>query len=210
MAKKRVITRRKGKRRPGRQWTPLLTPALAEAMRCYLISHCPTITKLCDVFSIHRSTFYDWLNEHKDLRDAVKAAREEALERLADKARTSLEKLVEGFKYTETTRELMKDKLVITKRVRKFVAPSEKAIEFALKNVEPEFWQDRQEIEHTGHVPITIINYADSKATGSGDHAPPQLPAPAVPIALTSGDGRGGSEGGGGVAPESGQGQDLD
>ena len=52
-----------------------------------------------------------------------------------------------GYSYTETTRELVGTKMVITKEVVKEVQPDTTAQIFWLKNRRPDIWRDRKDLE---------------------------------------------------------------
>jgi hypothetical protein len=176
MAKK--IPKKLRRRKVGRPKEPILTPALVEAMRRYILDVSPTTTKLAQVFGIARSTFYLWLEKEPGLKEAIDVTRDQERMLLREDAELSLGKLVRGFKYSETTWEPTKDgKLAVTKKARKFFAPSERAVEFALKNLEPKQWRERQEIEHSGNVPVTIISYAEYQAQQDGSDVEPIDPA---------------------------------
>ncbi len=204
MAKK-LVKKRLRKRKPGRPLDKIKTPELVDAIRRYIIEHHPTVAVLCRTFNITKQTFYRWQKEDKDLKAAIDEAREISDHLLAEKARCSLEKLVKGIRWKEKTREAVpvlvskKSKktkpgaLVLTKTVTKFIPPSERAIEFALKNVEPDKWKDKHEVEHSGGLVVQVVNYADTVA--------PQLPAEAVSSPDSASDRLRGKAGGGRVAP---------
>ncbi len=95
------------------------------------------------------STLYEWKKQHSEISEALKKGKE-VVDRQVENA---LLKRALGYKYKETTRELIKDKesgeyeLQITKIVEKEVVPDVTAQIFWLKNRKPEEWRDKRDIE---------------------------------------------------------------
>lgn len=177
LVKKSLRRRRAGNR--GR----LLTPNLVDAIRRELINSTqrPTFIRICNIFDLSETTFYRWLKENKDLREAVEEAKAIGRQRLAELAEGSLGRLVKGIRWKEETKEADKDgNLKLVKTVTRFIPPNERAVEFALKNIEPERWKDRQEVEHSGGIVVQVVSYADTVAT--------QLQPAALPNPATEGD----------------------
>jgi hypothetical protein len=103
---------------------------------------------------ITKKTFIIWKKEHTELAHAVRAAKFEFdsdnIERTACKCAT-------GYFYTETTKELSKadpesgkQKLIVTKTVKKHVAANITAIIFWLKNRRKAEWSDKQQVDIPG------------------------------------------------------------
>ena len=86
---------------------------------------------------IGRDTFYLWLREKPEFSDAYKKGKEDA----TDLVENALFKSTQGF---------MAD--------GKYIAPSQTAQIFWLKNKRPDKWSDKKEVEHSGEVKQTIIN----------------------------------------------------
>jgi len=118
------------------------------------------------LFSVSKATIAGWKNAYPEFKTAVLEGK-----RLYDNdnAVESLNSLVSGIKYTETTKEIMpvgKEKvyddddnetgektiykMIPTKRVRKFIPPNIKAIQFHLTNRDPESWKLVKAMEITG------------------------------------------------------------
>lgn len=101
---------------------------------------------------ISRSTLSVWKTKYPDISDALKKGKE-VVDREVENA---LLKRALGYRYTETTKEAVKDpetgevKMTVTKKVTKQVSPDTTAQIFWLKNRKPDKWRDKQEYEdHT-------------------------------------------------------------
>ncbi|CAJ0600766.1 unnamed protein product [Cylicocyclus nassatus] len=114
-----------------------------------------TIERFCKAMDIRKDTFYRWMSNSSDFSDAIKTAKDEFKRNIAKTAEESLFKLCEGYDYTETRTEYVTDKNgkpVIKNQVmtKKHVHPNTAAIIFALTNVDPERWKQRNQTELTG------------------------------------------------------------
>lgn len=98
---------------------------------------------------ISRSTLSEWKKKHSDISDTLKRGKE-VVDRQVENA---LLKRALGYRYKETTKELVTDKdtgyseLVITKVVEKEVHPDTTAQIFWLKNRKPSIWRDRAQVD---------------------------------------------------------------
>lgn len=98
---------------------------------------------------ISRSTLSEWKKKHSDISDTLKRGKE-VVDRQVENA---LLKRALGYRYKETTKELVTDKdtgyseLVITKIVEKEVQPDTTAQIFWLKNRKPSIWRDRAQVD---------------------------------------------------------------
>lgn len=94
-------------------------------------------------------TLYRWKEEHCQICQSLKSGKE-VVDRQVENA---LLKRALGYKYKETTKELVIDKetgssqLVVTKVVEKEVVPDTTAQIFWLKNRKPEEWRDKRSVE---------------------------------------------------------------
>lgn len=104
---------------------------------------------------IARSTLYDWKNEYSDFADAFERGNNHRHQNVIN----SLYKRCMGYEYTETTKEPQeaksddpskpgKIKMVITKKVKKQVAPDTGAIEFYLTNKLPDEFKNKSEVNN--------------------------------------------------------------
>ena len=101
---------------------------------------------------ISRSTLSVWKTKYPDISDALK----KGIEVVDREVENALLKRALGYRYTETTKEAVKDpetgevKMTVTKEVTKQVSPDTTAQIFWLKNRKPDKWRDKQEYEdHT-------------------------------------------------------------
>lgn len=98
---------------------------------------------------ISRSTLSEWKKKHSDISDTLKRGKE-VVDRQVENA---LLKRALGYRYKETTKELVTDKdtghseLVVTKVVEKEVVPDTTAQIFWLKNRKPSMWRDRAQVD---------------------------------------------------------------
>jgi len=126
---------------------------------------------LARVLDIDVSTLARWKNEHPELKDALRAGKDEYDSEGVEK---SLRRRASGFKYNETTRELREGKsglfgkeeakLVVTKVVGKFLPPDTPAIRLWLTNRRSNRWKDKQDIEHSGGVTLLAPEAIEKKA----------------------------------------------
>ncbi len=120
-----------------------------------------TDKKLAAVFDVCEATINNWKHKYPDFLESIQKGKDEFN---CGKAEGSLFKLVMGFHYTETTKEakpiviknqdgteeVVGDKLLVTKKVRKFIPPNDRALRFFLKNRDPARWRDTQAVEVSG------------------------------------------------------------
>lgn len=120
-----------------------------------------TIESCCDTIGLGYNTFHDYtINEKSkyyrvDFGEIYKNAKENRLKlfknNLKRLAETALEKKLKGYETTETTiNGEHEGKAVQTKK--KIIAPDTTAIIFTLKNIDPDNWREKQDIEHTGQI----------------------------------------------------------
>lgn len=128
-----------------------------------------TIDSICKAYGVEFQTFAGWAGLKQanglvaEIAEAYKNAKEKAnetyLTNLKAKARTSLQKKVEGFEYEEKTTEVKVDAKgdatpVSIKTTKKFIPPSDTAIIFALKNVDEAHFSDKTTTKHEGSVQV--------------------------------------------------------
>lgn len=92
---------------------------------------------------VRTSTLYDWKKKYSEISEALKKGKE-VVDRQVENA---LLKRALGYSYTETTRELVGTKMVVTKEVVKEVQPDTTAQIFWLKNRRLDIWRDRKDLE---------------------------------------------------------------
>lgn len=108
-----------------------------------------TDEQIASNMGIGYSTLQTWKSKYQDIRDTLKRGKE-VIDRQVENA---LLKRALGYRYKETTRELITDKdtglseLLVTKVVEKEVVPDTTAQIFWLKNRKPEEWRDKRVID---------------------------------------------------------------
>lgn len=110
-----------------------------------------TIEDCCRAFGVESyQTFKNWVDEFGEFGELYKNAQAAAenvyFERLKQKARTALEKKIEGYdvELVETT---IGEKGTTVKTVQKHFNPSDTAIIFALTNKDPENFRNKHNVE---------------------------------------------------------------
>lgn len=100
------------------------------------------------------STLKEWKNKFPAFSAVLKKGREVVVRELEN----ALIKRAKGYEVEETTEELKwnqatrKQELMVTKRVKKHIAPDTGALAFALKNYAPDKWRDRKDVEISGQL----------------------------------------------------------
>ena len=101
-----------------------------------------------------RDTLNEWEKKFPDISDALKKGREVVV----CEVENALIKRAKGYDIEETTEELRfnrstgQSELIVTKRVKKHVAPDTGAAAFVLKNYAPDKWRDRKDVEISGQL----------------------------------------------------------
>ena len=123
-----------------------------------------SIAKLARLFKVKsRSTIYDWIRDHKEFSDSLERGRDTFTN---TKVKRALAKRATGYRYTETTYEMVEDpdnpeklKLTITKKVSKSKAPDVSAIKHWQLNRDPENWKDSKNVDLTSKGKTFGINW---------------------------------------------------
>ena len=108
-----------------------------------------TEEQVADKLDIAYSTLNLYKNKYSEFSEALKKGKEELIEELKD----SLYKKAMGYEYEETETWLEEVDGVQKKRVKrmkKVAHPDTGALAFALKNLAPDEWRDRQDFDGTG------------------------------------------------------------
>jgi len=138
----------------------------------------PTDKQLCKILGkfiqekpLSQETFATWRKTYPDFNDALITGRDAFNSRNIEK---SLVKIARGFHFTEVTKEpsilrlqgktplIVSPTLHVTKKVRKFIPPNQKSIEYFLDNRAHLRWKSRQIHEITGKDgnPLTVTHEA--------------------------------------------------
>lgn len=104
----------------------------------------------CKKVGISKSTFYEWLESYPDFSDSLKKARKEFRETIVQTLEQSLWKRAAGYEIEESKNEYrtLKDGskvLVKSSKITKHFPPDTGALVFALTNLDPENWKNRQD-----------------------------------------------------------------
>ena len=112
-----------------------------------------TDEQIASNMGIARSTLNEWKKKYTVISDTLKRGKE-VIDRQVENA---LLKRALGYKYKETTKELVVDKktgsseLVVTKVVEKEVVPDTTAQIYWLKNRKPEEWRDKRVVDDSSN-----------------------------------------------------------
>lgn len=117
----------------------------------------------CQIVGLNEGTFYRWKSENEEFCEAIKNAMDERQDEVVGTLEKSLIKKANGYTVTECRTEyaMCKGKLNKIKESKtiKEIAPDTGALVFALTNLAPEKWQNkqRQEISGEGGEPFKIV-----------------------------------------------------
>lgn len=101
---------------------------------------------------VSKSQFHEWKKSKPEFADALKIAKDEFLSGIVNKLETSLWKRATGYEVTETDTEYVSDedgapKVKSQRKKTKHIAPDTGALVFALTNLCPERWVNKQRTE---------------------------------------------------------------
>ena len=106
---------------------------------------------LAELFDVATSTIHEWRDNHEDFSDAIKQAK---VESDAQVERALFERAT-GYSHPEV--KVFHDQgEIYTWEGIKHYPPDTAAAFIWLKNRQPQRWRDKQEIEHSGAINITI------------------------------------------------------
>lgn len=106
----------------------------------------------CRKSGIGDSTFHEWINAKPEFAEAIKKSKDEFLATIAGKLEATLWKRAMGYEVTETETEYISDE-VGQPRIKgqktkvKHIQPDTGALIFALTNVAPDRWVNKQRVE---------------------------------------------------------------
>ena len=110
-----------------------------------------TDLEVADFFGINVATLYRWKGEHDEFCEALKSGKEASDNRVE----RSLFSRATGYEHNEVDIRVVMNQIVKTP-IRKFYPPDTTAAIFWLKNRKPAEWRDKQELEHSGTVTLTL------------------------------------------------------
>jgi transposase len=105
-----------------------------------------TNDQMAKAFGISLGTFERWMREHPHFANAVRSGRDAWDSKTAEE---SLKKRIMGMDVIEETSEYDDEtgQMVLTKRVKKYLAPDVAAIRIWLNNRDPDRWKDKIIVE---------------------------------------------------------------
>ena len=122
----------------------------------------------CKKVGISKETFYTWINDKPDFSDSLKKARKEFRETIVQTLEQSLWKRAAGYEVEEVKNEYrtLKDGgkvLVKSSKTTKHFPPDTGALIFALTNLDPENWKNKQDNrlsvdESVGGFKISVVH----------------------------------------------------
>lgn len=109
----------------------------------------------CNKVGIGTSAFHNWINKDVQFLEDIKKAKEDFQATIVGKLEASLWKRAIGYEVTETETEYVSDMqgnptIIKSQKTKiKHIQPDVGALVFALTNVAPEKWINRQRIDNT-------------------------------------------------------------
>jgi hypothetical protein len=143
---KKKVTETKSNAGRRTKYNPTTFPKIAEQKAKEQYSN----DQICEFLGIHKSSFYDYIDQYTEFSDAIKRGREPQVEKIE----APFYKSIQGYEYEEETivyvpSDLNPDKEVIRERrvVRKHQPPNATLTIFALKNLAPEKYADKKQLD---------------------------------------------------------------
>lgn len=117
--------------------------------------------EVADYIGIRRQTLYSWMNKYPQIKQAI----QEGQQRTVEYIENALMKKISGFTLRETKRFKTTDKdgneVTRVEVTEKEVGPDTTAIIYALKVKDPERWNEKVRMEHSGKVDSDVNHYAN-------------------------------------------------
>lgn len=117
--------------------------------------------ELANRIGINRTTLYSWIQRCPEIEDAIKQGQQRTVQYIEN----SLMKKINGYTLRDTKRYKTTDKDGnIVERIEvteKEVGPDTSAIIYALKVKDPDRWNEKIRMEHSGRVDSTVNHYAN-------------------------------------------------
>lgn len=111
-------------------------------------------TEIADFFGVAPSTYYEWQEKHPKFRESIKEGK-----LVADmKVSEALFKRATGYELKAFKFATADGKITDKVEYMQAYAPDPTAAIFWLKNRQRDKWSDKQEIDHSGNVGITIVD----------------------------------------------------
>jgi len=104
-------------------------------------------TKLAEYFEVDQKTLNEWMHKHPTFLHAVKEGRDLSSSNVAG----ALYKRAMGMHYEED--QVLSNGEVV--RVKKYLPPDTRAMQFYLRNKNSQLWKDKHEVEITGDLNLS-------------------------------------------------------
>lgn len=130
-----------------------------------------TDEQIAEKMGIVPSTLYEWMKKYSEISESLKIGKEDA-DLIVENA---LLKSARGFEYEEVTEELKWDAktrsyvMMVTKRQKKYMPPSNTAQIFWLKNRKAENWRDKVDNNITLNEDTDALSRAFEELMGNDD-----------------------------------------
>lgn len=132
----------------------------AEQARKFCLLEGATDQELATAFDVSLRTIDNWKRQYPDFLQGVQEGKKIADANVAE----GFYKRAVGIEFTEVTRELIGDKLTVTKEVTKLIPPDAGAALNWLKNRAQDKWRDKVEVAHSGKVETgDLSNLSDAQ-----------------------------------------------
>jgi ACT domain-containing protein len=130
-----------------------------------------SVADVCKQVGLAESTFYKWKEEKSEFSESLKKAEDLRLSAFKRMARSGLAKMLDVYDYDEMSRSYSVDKkgnrrIRFEKATRRKVMPNATAVIFALKNLDPENFKEKQEIESHNKVEVMTMKVEIVPAVG--------------------------------------------
>lgn len=130
-----------------------------------------TDEQIAEKMGVSPATLYNWKRDHLEILESLKIGKEDA-DLIVENA---LLKSARGFEYEEVTEELKWDAktrsyvMMVTKRQKKYMPPSNTAQIFWLKNRKAEYWRDKVDNNITLNEDTDALSRAFEELMGNND-----------------------------------------
>jgi hypothetical protein len=112
-----------------------------------------TDKEMADFFQVEEKTINNWKKAHDGFLQSITRGKIIADAEIAD----SLYQRAKGYVHTDTKFAIFQGAITETMEYMKHYPPDTEAAKVWLKNRQPSKWRDKQEIEHSGDMGVTII-----------------------------------------------------
>ena len=113
-----------------------------------------TDKELANFFEVDEATINRWKEQYPEFCKSLKAGKDEADSVIAQK----LYHRAKGYECPDIITATHQGMITDIKQVVKHYPPDTTAAIFWLKNRQPSKWRDKQEVQHSGNVGVTIVD----------------------------------------------------